>query len=1531
MSLDTLFALLTTTRLDPVEDTSLVQATDQNLEKSPTYNWDGATMTADVGGAIPVVYGRHLVPPNLINVFVEEGENETLNMLLAVCEGEIDSISNIKLNGASIENYIGDNVNDPYGENSEVSVRYGTLDQTAIDNFDDIHTIYDIGETMVKGMPYVYTTYRDDCEAFKIEFLIERLFQVNEDENQLAWYVALQIEYKLHTDTVYKTLGIHEFSKNTTSSFKRYFKSGYLPAGKYDIRVTRVSDNSDSTHIGEVYLNSIDEIISDKLSYPTTALIGIRVVASEKLSDALPNVTCIVNGLKVRVPDVRDDWDRAVNWEDYYYDGTTNQFKMLANDSVLYWNGGYTTAWTANPVWCLRDFLLNTRYGLGDYIDADLLDDDSFLACAKYCDEAVLDFNGKKEKRMRLDIVFDTKEDALEVAYRICSTFRGILYLTAGQVRLIVEKQQDSVYLFTMGNIVKNSFSIRYISKKASVNVLECQYTDVDKNYARETVEVGNESDIASGTEINTSSVQFIGVTRVSQVIREATILLNKQLLNTLQISFTAGIEASSLQIGDVFEFQHDLPSWGQGGRVQAGGSRTVVKLDKPVTIELGKSYEIEVKDADTDTLEVRTVAETNGVYTELTTTAPFSFVAEENDIWSFGEVGYRNKKYRIISLSKAGRVSIQALEYHDEAYDFSTIKIPESHYEYLTLEIPNVSNLVAVEKATRLPDGTIDDVVNISYQKPPTGVRWVKKVTRFEIYVSDDNGKSWNFITDTDKELYVIKMPFTVNTPYKFSVVSVTESGEKKLPANSPQVLLSIQGWKKAPSVVSVFTYTFTNEIVFKWGRIDDQDLAGYELRTNDNNWGVNDANFVWRGDADSYTVVRPTARTGVTYFLRAYNSSGIYAEISATVSPINPAPLAPALTHIPLFQKVFLMWNDTADADFTWYEIWENDTNLWSGVEQDREKISNLAKGTSAVLPVPYNPTFFRIRAVDKFGGGDWSNVVEVNQIPLVSSDIGANAIKEVNIADDSISAPKIIAGAIMTAHLSALAVTADKINVNQLSAITADMGKLTAGEIVGALIKTSEGLERTEINNAGLFGYNSTGALTIKLSSGELCLIDPTCNAFYSYLDHGALKFKHPYGTVPYVKRVQAGSAQAGSTVVLCQWYEHPEITVSIRKMMAYNSVYASSCQDWCVYGNNTRFYDNGGGDFGWLFDIHAKLVISGGTRPECIYLANFDVTKTTGTNTCQILVKEQFQLWCHGTSPDNFRYGKSDYEVRYRVSGCAVWCACCYSYTQPHSTISEMGTTFTMCQTVNFGGCGTYEVALHENTLTWYDSGIASGYYQCLLCCFSYQQDASYWYTYEIYGSQPSWQRGVANRTPNSTQSGAWCDYSTYGSIADPVCYSRICYNVSARVEARVTYYNACANASVVGQYGGSAGISAGGSPYDWWKYCTYGISGGVTGTSMISQVRFTTSVYVRTGMSASYDCAIGEGDVYYSRQWLCVKCCRSTTMWCCYWYCVWVGNAECCNYKRFYSMQEIVGGECVLDSDGMVSWLAVAYA
>lgn len=90
-----------------------------------------------------------------------------------------------------------------------------------------------------------------------------------------------------------------------------------------------------------------------------------------------------------------------------------------------------------------------------------------------------------------------------------------------------------------------------------------------------------------------------------------------------------------------------------------------------------------------------------------------------------------------------------------------------------------------------------------------------------------------------------------------------------------------------------------------------------------------------------------------------------------------------------------------------------------------------------------------------------------VQISNNSISAPKIQANAVTATSILAGSIIAGKLAADSVTATNIAALAVTAEKLNVNSLSAITASMGVLTSGEI-----KTSASTSdyRVEISSTG-----------------------------------------------------------------------------------------------------------------------------------------------------------------------------------------------------------------------------------------------------------------------------------------------------------------------------------------------------------------------------------------------------------------------------------------------------------------------------
>ncbi len=111
--------------------------------------------------------------------------------------------------------------------------------------------------------------------------------------------------------------------------------------------------------------------------------------------------------------------------------------------------------------------------------------------------------------------------------------------------------------------------------------------------------------------------------------------------------------------------------------------------------------------------------------------------------------------------------------------------------------------------------------------------------------------------------------------------------------------------------------------------------------------------------------------------------------------------------------------------------------------------------------VNPNQNTPSPWRETSITSIDGGS----IVTNSI--TTKQLGSDSVTANNIAVGAVAAKHIAVGSIGAEHIATRSLTSDKLNVNSLSAISSDIGRITAGEITG-----------TNINGNNINGNNITG---------------------------------------------------------------------------------------------------------------------------------------------------------------------------------------------------------------------------------------------------------------------------------------------------------------------------------------------------------------------------------------------------------------------------------------------------------------------
>lgn len=504
---------------------------DEVETESPTYGWGGIQTPSSPDNPIPILNGTHKVGGNVIGAF---NTRQYLKMLIALGEGVLDSISDVRVNGNPIGNL----------PDASYVFRDGSNTQSIIPGYEEqinqvAHSNWNLNSL---GATYTYTT-SDSIDAFEV-MLVYPFGHYRQDKygkdagvpkEYGAWY---KIEYRKQGGGGWTTNNYIDGYKKVQPDYKYYRVDVSGDPGIYEIKVTRTSAYPDddfyegTVHVSKLRWDATKEINYDAMTYPNTALLAVTLKASDKISGGMPTVSCIAKGIEV-----------------------------IANPT--YWAAG----WSDNPARCLYNILLNSRYGTGNRLAAADLDAASFDTAATYCDNLVDDGNGGTEKRAILDLVIDTRMDAIDAINVIRSSFGGILNWQNGKLALEIDKVTAASQSFDdtaggLDNIIEGSLSYSWMPLDRVPNLLEIGYYDRAEDYRRMTIQVGDESAFIAGTPIRKHRMTALGVSRQSQATRIGFIAMNHAKYGELLCEFKAGMRDVQCEAGDVIQITFSHAGW---------------------------------------------------------------------------------------------------------------------------------------------------------------------------------------------------------------------------------------------------------------------------------------------------------------------------------------------------------------------------------------------------------------------------------------------------------------------------------------------------------------------------------------------------------------------------------------------------------------------------------------------------------------------------------------------------------------------------------------------------------------------------------------------------------------------------------------------------------------------------------------------------------------------------------------------------------------------------------------------------------
>ena len=922
---------------------------------------------------------------------------QTMRLLFALSEGEIDSVSDILVNSASISNF-----------DSKVvtwETRTGTLDQTTIKGFSDVEAPLAGAGTFPIELKYnvekIYTLL-GQYDAGRITLSMDRLMKITDQGDRVGYEVSLDVykRRKLANGTTENWQLASEITKkgkctNIYAWDVRVDKpAGTLFADSWEIKIVRTSlDDSEDKYMSKTFLSNIITITEKTLTYPKTALVGVTIYDAKSFGTSIPELKFKVKGMKFLLPS--------------NYTASSRNY----NESTP-WNGSFKsyTEYTDNLAWVIYWVLRDSNWGLG--ISAADIDLGSFYTYAKHCDELVPAGNST-EPRYTVHLQCIDRENVPTFLMRLLTLGNANFSSNDfGQVKVVWDGAGQAVT-----KVVSNATVIDGIFDYTS-NDLEGRTNLVNVTYARE--DFFGDSDTVTHYEdslitrygLQTSDVILLGCKSEYQALRKARWTLYNNCYSGDLITFKQLFQGAHYQIGELVSVMDsdNVSSNARHAIVKsasvAGGMVTVV-IDREITLA-NATYELEFVGTDATTFLSKLIAQTNGSFSTITytgTDTPFL-----GGTILFKTTALTPRVIKVIKIDKddSNVYTITGLTHHEDKYNYidstGTIVKPSSSGSYVNFDsfsVPPVTNLLidqvhvsngvveysklAVSWNWSVGSTTLDykPLFEISYRRDAQEFVQIKELhtTNFDI----------EYPLPGIYEVYVwavnpfsgIKSIVTTSIePYNYRVAAAVSS---LLPPTNVVVPNTVGVAFAQPDLNLVWSYPAANDT--KLDKLKDyvvqvldtatKTVKGtYVIAPNVNKGG----DFVF-SFAENSTIFGTPQRN---FIVRVF-SRDLVGDLSnyVEVNPVNAVPGIQSFDIISGVSSVYLHVTTTPDVDAKGYQVWRS---LTANFVKNASTLVYDGADTYITLSVPTGGTYYyALAAYDNFGKTGLNISGEQNSTPL------------------------------------------------------------------------------------------------------------------------------------------------------------------------------------------------------------------------------------------------------------------------------------------------------------------------------------------------------------------------------------------------------------------------------------------------------------------------------------------------------------------------------------------------------------------
>jgi sulfur carrier protein ThiS len=495
-----------------------VPSAQNGIAPSPTYSLQSQGNFARLLQPIPVIYGRHLVYPDLgATPYTEYVDNEQyLHQLLVIGQGEYE-VEAIRIEDTPIQSFseVQALIIQPGNHNAlfnhDVVTAPEVAGQEVLAETDPENTRSEIVGPFITNPPETH------IDAIGIDILLPSgLFYANDsggqDTKSTSWVVqARQVDDQGVPSNAWQVLGSESISAASPDAIRRSYRYSIAP-GRYEVRILR-SDNKDTrARAGhELRWGELRGYLTNPSLPAGITYLAVKMRATDNLSMRSSRlVNCIVTR-KLPTWNPTDGWKppqptRSIAWA--FADAARATYGANLTDKRIDLNALYQT----HQNWEAR----------GDHFDA----------------------------------VFDQKLTVWESLTRIARCGRAVPYMQSGVVRIVRDETKTlPVVRFTTENIVQGSFKLQYVMPgEETADSVTVEYFNPN-TWKPDEVTVS----LPDSIQTNPATINLFGCTSQSQAEREGKYIAAANRYRRRLITFQTEMEGMIPTFSDLISVSHDM------------------------------------------------------------------------------------------------------------------------------------------------------------------------------------------------------------------------------------------------------------------------------------------------------------------------------------------------------------------------------------------------------------------------------------------------------------------------------------------------------------------------------------------------------------------------------------------------------------------------------------------------------------------------------------------------------------------------------------------------------------------------------------------------------------------------------------------------------------------------------------------------------------------------------------------------------------------------------------------------------------